>query len=203
MRAASLSIALTSNIPVIKYCPNGRSKELSDWKQSRIHRFKFTKESSSDIFKSVQIWQNYGRESMAHFLADPIYTKFEVCTCTRYDAMNGGAKCGKLGGLGWLGGIKGHGRCQRSIESARDFLFNFDRNYAAILYLFSRCSECQQPPILSYPTCTWRPRWGWPRWNFAMMFGTRKPSPYSLGYRVLLFAWSYVDQDVESSREVE
>ena len=33
-------------------------------------------------------------------------TKFEVSTrFTRYDAMNGGAKCRKWGGLGWLGGL--------------------------------------------------------------------------------------------------
>ena len=35
-------------------------------------------------------------------------TKFEVSRFTRYEAMNDGAKCTKLGGLGWLGGIQGH-----------------------------------------------------------------------------------------------
>jgi len=34
-------------------------------------------------------------------------TKFEVSRFTRYDAMNGGAKCRKWGGLGWL---RGHSR---------------------------------------------------------------------------------------------
>jgi len=34
------------------------------------------------------------------------YTKFEVSRFTRYDAMNGGAKCRKWGGLGWLGGTQ-------------------------------------------------------------------------------------------------
>ena len=29
-------------------------------------------------------------------------TKFDVSRLTRYDAMNGGAKCRKWGGLGWL-----------------------------------------------------------------------------------------------------
>jgi len=38
-----------------------------------------------------------------------LYTKFEVSRCTRYDAANGGAKCRKWGGLGWLGGTQGHG----------------------------------------------------------------------------------------------
>jgi len=31
-------------------------------------------------------------------------TKFEVCRFTRYEAVNGSAKCRKWGGLGWLGG---------------------------------------------------------------------------------------------------
>ena len=42
-------------------------------------------------------------------------TKFEVSRFTRYDAMNGGAKCRKWGGLGWLRGL---------------------RNYVSILYRF-------------------------------------------------------------------
>jgi len=33
-------------------------------------------------------------------------TKFEVSMFTRYEAMNGGAKCRKWGGLGWLGALK-------------------------------------------------------------------------------------------------
>ena len=31
-------------------------------------------------------------------------TKYEVSRFTRYEAVNGGAKCRKWGGLGWLGG---------------------------------------------------------------------------------------------------
>jgi len=34
-------------------------------------------------------------------------TKFEVSRFTRYDAMNGGAKCRKWGSLGQLGGTQG------------------------------------------------------------------------------------------------
>jgi len=30
-----------------------------------------------------------------------LYTKFEVSSCTNYEAVNGGAKCTKLGALGW------------------------------------------------------------------------------------------------------
>ena len=35
-------------------------------------------------------------------------TKFEVSTFTRYEAMNGGAKCRKLGGLAVVAGTQGH-----------------------------------------------------------------------------------------------
>jgi len=38
-------------------------------------------------------------------------TKFEVSRFTRYDAMNGGAKCRKRGSLGHLGGTQGHRQC--------------------------------------------------------------------------------------------
>ena len=37
-------------------------------------------------------------------------TKFEVSRFTRYDAMNGGAKCRKWGGLELLWGTQGHGQ---------------------------------------------------------------------------------------------
>ena len=35
------------------------------------------------------------------------YTKFEVFRFTRYEAMNGGAKCRNMG---WFGVVKGHSR---------------------------------------------------------------------------------------------
>ena len=44
----------------------------------------------------------------------------------------------KWGGLEWLGDTEGYGQCYRSIER----LFNFNRNYVAILYCF--------PDITSY-----------------------------------------------------
>jgi len=46
-------------------------------------------------------------------------TKFEVSRFTRYEAMNGGAKCRKFGGLGLLGGIQGHRQCHHSTERIR------------------------------------------------------------------------------------
>ena len=46
-------------------------------------------------------------------------TKFEVTRFTRYEAINGGAKCRKFGGLGWSGGTQGHEQCRHSIERIR------------------------------------------------------------------------------------
>ena len=46
-------------------------------------------------------------------------TKFEVSRFTRYEAMNGGTKCRKWGGLGRLGGNQGHRQCHHSIERIR------------------------------------------------------------------------------------
>ena len=37
-------------------------------------------------------------------------TKYEVSRFTRYEAVNGGAKCRKWGGLGWFRVVRGHSR---------------------------------------------------------------------------------------------
>jgi len=62
-------------------------------------------------------------------------TKYEVSRFTHYEAVNGGAKCRKWGGLGWLGGTQGQPQRRHSIVRI-DFLFNFNRNYVSILYRF-------------------------------------------------------------------
>jgi len=61
--------------------------------------------------------------------------KFEVSRFTHYEAMNGGAKCRKWGGLGRLGGTQGHRQCHHSIERIR-LTTDFNRNHASILYRF-------------------------------------------------------------------
>jgi len=60
-------------------------------------------------------------------------TRFEVSRFTRYEAMNGHAKCTNWGSLGHLGVTLGHQQCHHSIER---FLFDFNRNHASILYRF-------------------------------------------------------------------
>jgi len=49
--------------------------------------------------------------------------------------MNSSAKCRKLGGLGWFRALEVTGYVTFR-QSAYDFLFNFNENYAAILYRF-------------------------------------------------------------------
>jgi len=124
-------------------------------------------------------------------------TKFLVSKFTRYEALNGSAKCRKWGGFGRLGD-----NWSRSSASRSTAMSPFDRAHTtsySTLIETTRLSctvfailpvICRKSPILTHPTCIRRPRRGWPRSNFAEIFGTRKLE--SLGYRVVLFVWSYV-----------
>ena len=62
-------------------------------------------------------------------------TQYEVSRFTRYEAVNGGVKCRKWGGLGGQGALKVMGNATIR-QSAYDFLFDFNRNYVSILYRF-------------------------------------------------------------------
>jgi len=62
-------------------------------------------------------------------------TKFKVSRFTRYEAMNGSAKCRKWGGLVRLGGTKDHLQCHHSIERMR-LPIRFNRNHAFYFYCF-------------------------------------------------------------------
>jgi len=84
-------------------------------------------------------------------------TKFEVSRFTRYDAMNGGAKCRKWGSLGELRGTQGHRQFHYSIERI-DFLFDFNRNRVSVLYRFrdiagylSKVADFDPPHLHSAP----------------------------------------------------
>ena len=69
-------------------------------------------------------------------------TKFEVSRFTRYEAMNGGAKCRKWGGLGRLGVTQSHRQCHHSI-SAYDFLFDLIETMRLSCTVFTaRCYAC-------------------------------------------------------------
>ena len=59
-------------------------------------------------------------------------TKYEVSRFTRYEAVNGGAKCRKWGGQGALK-VMGNATIR---QSTYDFLFDFNRNYVSIFFRF-------------------------------------------------------------------
>jgi len=86
-------------------------------------------------------------------------TKYEVSRFTRYEAVNGGAKCRKLGGLGSLGGTQGQRQCHHSIERIR--LFDLNRNYVSIFYRFRYIAGyLSKVADFDQPTCIRRPRRG-------------------------------------------
>ena len=55
------------------------------------------------ILKRVIFYGRVGRAMISQC------TKYEVSRFTRYEAVNGGAKCRKWGSLGQLVGTQGHG----------------------------------------------------------------------------------------------
>ena len=82
-------------------------------------------------------------------------TKFEVSRFTRYDAMNGVAKCSKLGSSGALKVI-GNVTIR---SSAYDFLSDFNRNHASILCRFRDIAGyLWKVADFDHPTCIWCPR---------------------------------------------
>jgi len=105
-------------------------------------------------------------------------------------------------GVDWrLGVTQGH---RKHCHSAYDFLFDFNGNYTSILYRFRFIAHFSSkvtnfnPLHLHLSPMGWSPsnfavnfpRRGWSRLNFAMILGIRKLD--SWGYRVVLFAWSYI-----------
>ena len=81
-------------------------------------------------------------------------TKYEVSRFTRYEAMNGSAKCRKWGGQEALKVISN----VTIRQSAYDFLFDFNRNHASILYRFrdiagylSKVADFDPPHLHSAP----------------------------------------------------
>jgi len=77
--------------------------------------------------------------------------------------------------IGVVCGGRGHTRSSAIRYSACDFLFDFNRNCAFILYRFrDTVSYLSKVSNLTHPTCIWRPCRGCTRSNFADIFGVRK-----------------------------
>ena len=110
-----------------------------------------------------------------------LYTKYEVSRFTHCEDMKGDKICKNWGGLG----VRGH---PRSLETSP-----FDRvhmtSYSTILYRFWVIARFSSKVTnFTHLTCTCRPRRGWSRSNFAMIFGIKKLESWR--YRAALYAWS-------------
>ena len=79
-------------------------------------------------------------------------TKFEVSRFTRYDAMNGGAKCRKWGSQGALEVI-GNVTIR---QSTYDFLLDLSETMRLSCTVFKiQLVICGKSQILTHPTCIW------------------------------------------------
>jgi len=96
--------------------------------------------------------------------------------------------------MGWFGVVRGHSRSSAMPPFDRAHTTSYSTLIETMCLSFTdfeiQLVICRKSPILTHPTCIWHPRRGWPWSNFAEIFGNRKLE--SIGYRVVLFVWSYV-----------
>ena len=122
---------------------------------------------------------------------DNLSTKLEVSISThlwRYERRY------KMPKMGWFGIVIGSIKVTANSairQSTFEFLLAFHSNYVPILHSFWNIARYWSKSLnWTYTTSIWRPRWEWPRRNFAEIFGTSKL--WLLGYRAALFAWSCI-----------
>ena len=66
-------------------------------------------------------------------------------------------------------------------QSAYDFLFDFNRNHASILYRFEiQPVICRKSTILTHPTCIWRPVGGDPGGISRRSLASENQSPWAI-----------------------
>ena len=65
-----------------------------------------------------------------------LFTKFDVSTFTHYKDTKANRKCRNCGGFGKLKVTQGQWQHNHWIQRIYDFLFDFNKNYACILYSF-------------------------------------------------------------------
>ena len=87
-------------------------------------------------------------------------TKYEVSRFTRYEAVNGGAKCRKSGGWGGQGALKVNGNVaiRQSATFSYSTLIETMRLSCTVFEIQPAIG--QKSPILTHPTCIRRPRRG-------------------------------------------
>jgi len=97
--------------------------------------------------------------------------------------------------MGWFWVVNGHSRSwamspfNRAHTTSYSTLIEAMRQSCTVFEIYR--AICRKSPVLTYPTCIWHPRMGWPRSNFAEIFRFWKID--SLGYCVALLVCSYVE----------
>ena len=86
-------------------------------------------------------------------------TKFEVSRFTRYEAINGDAKCRKWGGLELLQGTQSHGKPFDRAHTT-SYLTLIETMRLSYTVFEIQPVICRKSPILTHSTCIWRPRRG-------------------------------------------
>jgi len=103
-------------------------------------------------------------------------------------------KAAKNAKIGVICGVRGHPRSSETSPFDRVHTASYSTLIETIRLsctVFELLWVCRRKwPILTHPTCNYRPRRGWSRSNFAMIFGIIKLE--SWGYRAALCTWSYV-----------
>ena len=89
--------------------------------------------------------------------------------------------------FGWFGGVRGHLRSSETSPFDRAYMTSYSTLIETMLLSCTvfelLCVFRRKWPILTHPTCIFRPRRGWFRSNFTMIFDIRKLE--SCGYRVI------------------
>ena len=131
-----------------------------------------------------QGWFVIGR--LGHAMIN-VPTKFEVSTVSRYGDM----KCVKMHKIWfwWFGVVRGHPRSwamspfDRAHTISYSSLIETMRLSCTVFEL--QLVICRNSPTLPYPTCIWRPRWGWPQSNFEKNIWRQKTRVPGLSYGIV------------------
>ena len=95
--------------------------------------------------------------------------------CTRHEAMNGSARCRKLGGLGWLRDTQGHAMSPLDRAHMTFYSTLIETMRLSCIVFEILLTICRKSPILTCPPTFGAPAGGGiTRWNFNEMFGIRK-----------------------------
>ena len=87
-------------------------------------------------------------------------TKFEVSRFTRYDSMNGDAKCRKWGSLGQLGHSRSLAMSPFDGAHTTSYSTLIETMHLSLPFSEIQPVICRKSTILTHPTCIWRPPQG-------------------------------------------